>query len=206
MILLYNIEVIFLTAKEKVLFTKAEWKLNLIGCMEILLFMPVGVDRFNSSRSAAVRSFLVPIALLPILLAVMVAMSEGFPLAILISLHMIRIILSAALFFVVVYFLSKQFERQEHFYKFVNVVNWSNIPGVLLTLPILVALLMGYDVTALESYAVFITIVGYVYSAFILTHCFRFPWEMGGFIAIVGLAIDQNLLDVTVYIRDLLVA
>lgn len=186
------------------MFTKQEWKQNLVGCMEIFLFMPVGVDRFQSSWSAAMRSFIVPVVLLPILLAVMVAMSAGFSLGILLSLHMIRILLAAGLFFAVVYFLSKQFERQEHFYKFVNVVNWSNIPGVLLTLPILVALVMGYDITALESYAVFITIVGYIYLAFILTHCFRFPWEMGGFIAIVGLAIDQNLLDVTVYLRDLL--
>lgn len=195
-----------LTAMGVTLFTKTECKLNFIGCMEILLFMPVGVGRFNPSRSAAVRSFIVPILLLPILLAVMVAMSAGFPLGLLIFLHMTRIILATALFFVVVYFLSKQFERQEHFYKFVNVVNWSNIPGVLLTLPILVALIMGYDITAFESYAVFTTIVGYVYLAFILTHCFRLPWEMGGFIAIIGLAIDQNLLDITAYIRDLLVA
>ena len=186
------------------MFTKEEWKYNLVGCMEILLFMPAGVDRFKSSRSAAIKSFIVPIVLLPILLAVMVAMSAGFSLGLLISLHLVRIVLSAVLFFAVVYFLSKQFERQEHFYKFVNVVNWSNIPGVLLILPILGALMMGYDMAALESYAVFITIVGYIYSAFILTHCFRFPWEMGGFIAIVGLAIDQNLLDVTVYIRDLI--
>ncbi len=188
------------------MFTKSEWKLNLVGCMEILLFMPIGVERFGSSLNDAVRSFIVPILLLPILLSVMVAMSDGFPLSILLSLHMIRVVLAAVIFFTVVYFLSKQFERQEHFYKFVNVVNWSNILGVTMTLPILVALVMGYDIAALESYAVFITIVGYIYSAFILTHCFRFPWEMGGFIAIVGLAIDQNLLDVTVYIRDLLVA
>ena len=186
------------------MFTKKEWKYNLVGCMEIFLFMPAGVGRFKSSRSAAIKSFVVPIALLPILLAVMAAMSAGFSLGILLSLHMVRIILAAVLFFAVVYFLSKQFERQEHFYKFLNVVNWSNIPGMFLTLPILGALVMGYDMTALESYAVFITIVGYVYLAFILTHCFRFPWEMGGFIAIVGLAIDQNLLDVTVYIRDLI--
>lgn len=186
------------------MFTKQEWKQNLVGCMEILLFMPAGVNRFQSSRRAAIKSFIIPVALLPILISVMVAMSAGFSPAFLVPLHLVRIIVAVIFFFSVVYFLSKQFERQEHFYKFVNVVNWSNIPGVLLTLPILGALVMGYDMVALESYAVFITIVGYIYSAFILTHCFRFPWEMGGFIAIVGLAIDQNLLDVTVYIRDLI--
>ena len=186
------------------MFTKEEWKQNLIGCMEITLFMPVGVERFRSSRSAAIKSFIIPVVLLPVLIAVMVAMSAGFSVGVVVSLHLVRVIFAAALFFTVVYFLSKQFERQEHFLKFVIVANWLNIPGVLMTLPILGALIMGADITAFESYAVFITIVGYVYSAFILTYCFRFPWEMGGFIAIVGLAIDQNLLDVTVYIRDII--
>jgi len=58
--------------------------------------------------------------------------------------------------------------------------------------------------TVLKNYAIFITMLGYVYCAFVLTHTFRIPWEMGGFIAIVGLAIDQNMLEITTQIRDAL--
>tara|TARA_R110002072_G_scaffold71113_3_gene170915 strand:- start:41 stop:610 length:570 start_codon:yes stop_codon:yes gene_type:complete len=185
------------------MFTKQEWKQNLLGCLEIFLFMPNGVERFSNTRGDAIKSFIIPLALLPIVMAVMVAMSAGFSITTLLSLHLIRMIVTIALFLSVVYFLSKQFERNQYFHRFLIVSNWSNIPGMIMTLPILAALIFGYDMAELESYAIFITIVGYVYSAFIITHCFRLPWEMGGFIAIVGLAIDQNLLDLTVYVRDM---
>lgn len=186
------------------MFTKQEWKQNLLGCLEVFLFMPNSVERFSNMRRDVIKSFIIPLALLPVVMVVTVAMSAGFSVTILLSLHFIRMIVTIALFFSAVYFLSKQFERNQYFPRFLIVSNWSNIPGMILTLPILAALILGYDMAGLESYAIFITIVGYVYSAFIITHCFRLPWEMGGFIAIVGLAIDQNLLDLTVYVRDMI--
>ena len=63
---------------------------------------------------------------------------------------------------------------------------------------------MGVSPETFEVYAVFVEIIGYVYSAFVITYCFKLPWEMGGFIAIVGLAINENLFDLTNYIRDTL--
>ncbi|MGH1404776.1 MAG: hypothetical protein ACRBDL_11085 [Alphaproteobacteria bacterium] len=190
----------------KSLFTKEEWKQNLIGCAEVLLFMHHGISRFKTSRRAAIKSFIIPLVLLPIVLSVFVLQSSGFSMSLLLSLHMLRIALALILFFAAVYFLSRQYDRQEHFYHFMNVTNWSNIQGILLILPIVIGLLAGYDMAIFESYAVFITLVGYVYSAFIVTYCFRFPWEFGGFIAIVGMAIDQNLLELATFLRDMIAA
>ena len=188
------------------MFAKKEWKQNLLGVFEICLFMPSGVERFQNTRSAAIRSFVIPLALLPIAMFALVTMSEGFSYSLIVSLHLLRMIFAFAVFFTVVYFLCRQFDRQYHFYRFLNVANWSNVAGAVLTLPISLYFLAGLEVETLESYAVFITILGYIYSAFILTNCFKIPWEMGGFIAIVGLAIDQNLFDLTIFLRDIISA
>ncbi len=185
------------------MFTKAEVKRNLLGCFEVVLFMRSGVERFVGTREAAIKSFIIPLILLPVTLLAMVALSQGYSASLLMSLHTVRIVLSILLFFTAVYFLSKQYDRGKYFYQFLTVANWMNIPGMILVLPIIYGIFVqGGDMEAMKSYAVFITMLSYVYSAFIITHCFRFPWEMGGFIAIVGLAIDQHLLEFASFIRD----
>ena len=81
--------------------------------------------------------------------------------------------------------------------RFVTVNNWMNIPSAILLFPVLVCLVLGVDRSAYENYALFITLVGYVYTGFIISKSFKLPWEMGAFIAIMGLAIDQHALDLT---------
>ncbi|MCB1783704.1 MAG: hypothetical protein KDI13_06870 [Alphaproteobacteria bacterium] len=186
------------------MFTKEEIRRNLLGCFEIMLFIPYGVERFETSRSDAVKSFIITLLLLPPSLLVMAALSQGYSWNLLFSLHTARFFVTMAAFLGAVYFLAKQLGRQEHFFRFVTISNWINIPTVLLCAPIMIGFFIGGDMTVLKNYAIFITMLGYVYCAFVLTHTFRIPWEMGGFIAIVGLAIDQNMLEITTQIRDAL--
>lgn len=184
------------------MFLSREIKNNLLGCFEVFLFMPSGIKRFSASKKSAVKSFIVPAILLPFVLYIMASMSVGFSANLLVPLHVGRIVISLALFFTIVYFLSKQFDRVEHFWRFITVTNWCEIIATILAVPILYGFISGQDLSSFESYAVFITIAGYVYSAFIVTHAFRLPWELGGFIAIVGLAVNENLLEVTAFVRD----
>ncbi len=184
------------------MFSRDEMLRKLLGCFEVFLFMPRGVDRFEGTREQAIKSFVVPIVLLPFTMIVMVALSSGYSWNLLIAVHFVRIVITFALAIAAVYFLVKQFNRGEYFYKFLNVSNWFNVPAVALTLPIIGALMMGYDMSVMESYAVFVTILGVVYMAFMVSYVFRLPWEIGGFVAIVCLAIDQNLFGVALYVRD----
>jgi len=184
------------------MFSKEELKCNLLGCFEIFLFMPRGVERFDVSRDRMIRSFIIPLVMMPFVLVVVARLSPEFPASLIVSLTVLRTVLAAVMFFGVVYFITKQLDRQEHFYKFLVVANWTNINGIILTLPILIGLELGVDASTFESYAVFSEIVGYIYGAFVLTCCFRIPWEMGGFLAVVALAINENLWDITDYIRD----
>lgn len=184
------------------MFTKQEIKQNIIGCLEIIIFMRTGVKRFqNVSRISAIKSFLIPVALLPLVFAVLVVTSkEGYSVPFIISVHFLRIVVGAMIYLSLVYFLSKQLERQEHFCRFLVISNWLSLFDIVLVSPILFYIFTGADVTAIESYAVFITLVGYVYMAFIITHIFRVPWEMGGFLAIVGLAVDETMWDVLFFL------
>lgn len=186
------------------MFTKAEFKNNLMGCLEVFLFMPCGLERFSNERRDALRSFMIPLILLPVTLTIIMFLPDeaGAPLSVAVPIHFVRIILAVVLFLAAVYFLAKQFGREEYFYKFLNVSNWFNIIGFTLILPFVYGIFSGQDMVAFEAYAVFVTLVGYVYTAFVLTYCFKLPWQMGGFISIIGLAIDQNLFTVAHMVRD----
>ncbi len=177
------------------MFTREELKKNLIGCFEIALFMPAGVDRYSPSKSAALRSFLVPALFIPLVAWVWILRSDAEPASLIVAVHLTRMVLTMAIFLGVVYLFARQYERHEHFFRFVTASNWHEVIGVILVLPVLFALLMGADIGPWENYAVFIQLFGYVYVGFIATHVLRIPWELGGFLAVVSLAVGQQLLD-----------
>lgn len=178
-------------------FTKQEWANGLLGCFEVFLFMPKGIERFDTSAPTAVKSFLIPLVLSPVLLAVLAAFSSGFSFTYLMTLHSVRVLITSLLFLGVVYLMIRQYGREEHFMRFVTVNNWMTIPSTLFLLPVVVCLVMGMDHSVYESYALFVTLAGYVYTGFIISKSFKLPWEMGAFISIMGLAIDQHALDLT---------
>lgn len=184
------------------MFTKQELKTNLLGSFEILLFMRSGVERFSTTRESAIKSLIIPALMLPFTLAVVVAIAQHPVSIFMIMLDAIQIILSIGLFFTAVYFLSKNYDKQESFYRFVTMINWFTLIALGFLIPIFVAMLNGADMEALKSYAVFITLLGYIYYGFIVTHSFRIPWELGGFMGVVALAIDQNLYQLVGYISQ----
>jgi hypothetical protein len=90
--------------------------------------------------------------------------------------------------------------------------NWMNIPFFLMILPAfisMVALAMGWGayqshaqiVEIYGPYAIFTTILGYIYTAFMITHIFRVPWEAAGAVTIIGLGIDQSTMQIAELIQ-----
>lgn len=180
------------------MFARQEIKENLRGCFEIILFMRQGVERFqNVSKKDAIKSFIIPVFFLPLVFAVLIMTSaEGYSVPFLIGVHFARIAVGAIIYLSILYFLSKQLSRQEHFFRFIVIGNWVTVFDFVLVLPVLFYLSSGQDLSGIEPYAVFMTLVGYVYLAFIITNSFRIPWEFGGFAAIVGLAVDETMWDI----------
>tara|TARA_R110001592_G_scaffold3525_24_gene20078 strand:+ start:5640 stop:6218 length:579 start_codon:yes stop_codon:yes gene_type:complete len=184
------------------MFTKQEMKQNLAGSLEIMIFMRRGIERFkNVSRADAIKSFIIPVAFLPLVFTILILTSkEGHSIPFLLSVHFSRMVIGALIYLAIVYFLSKQLERQEHFCKFLVIINWTSFFDVILVSPIIFYVLTGGNPEDVEVFAVFMTLLGYVYLAFILTHTFRVPWEMGGFVAIIGLAVDQTMWDMIAFL------
>ena len=184
------------------MFTKSEIKENLLGCFEIAIFMRRGVVRFRDTKVTAVKSLVIPLVLTPIVVILMVMVSQDFATEVLIPLHVGRIILTMMITWAIVYLLSKHFNRDQYFWRFVTISCWVDIIGFLLLLPIVIGVMTGYEFSVFESYALFSGIVGYVYAAFIATHVLKLPWELGGFVAIVSMGVSENMIDFTVYLRD----
>ena len=62
------------------MFKKEEWKRNLLGSLEVALLMPVARTRFGNNAEGAIRSFFIPLLLLPMtLVTVYVFPPPGLP-------------------------------------------------------------------------------------------------------------------------------
>jgi len=183
------------------MFSKKDIRNNLLGSFEIALLMPRGFKRFSDSRAAAMNSFKLLFFFVPLVLAVKYFLAETQSVNTLLF-YTPEILFTYVAFLGFVYLFAKQYERLEHFYKFITISNWFNVITIVLVMPVLVMLVIGaYPVEVFTSYAVFITLVGYFYTAYILTQVLRIPWELGGFVAICGMCLDQTTMDFVAHLQ-----
>ena len=183
------------------MFSSKEVKENIIGSFEIMLFMPAGVERFESSKSAGLRSFAIPVLLMPFSFFVWLSKVGESSAALVLGLNIVAAVLGIALFLGVVYLISKQYERQDNFWKFVNVNNWMAIPGFILASPLVFLIAVGGDLEAWNSYFIFVLILKYIYTGFVVTYAFKLPWEMAGFVAVLAFSIAYNLIQAVDYLQ-----
>lgn len=180
---------------------KSEIKRHLLGCLETALLMRSGIERFSPSRDAMIRSFAIPVLLLPLTILTVLSAHPHDDLSasmgrVLIAIYSLRIFVYLGLFLGIVYTMAKSMDRMESFYRFATANNWLAIPAAVLLLPLLALFLNGaYSWSEVYPLMVFVTLYSYVYTGFMAMHTFRLPWEIGGFIAIIGMAIHQTSLD-----------
>jgi hypothetical protein len=177
-------------------FSRKEIKNNLLGSLEVALLIPGAEKRFGDTPDEAIRSFLVPILLFPlsmvgIFLFPTPAM-EGHSQNMITILYSLRFAISWALFFGCIYWLAGQYDRKERFCKFVIASNWISVPAIAICLPVLGLVLSGrYSADELYPFTVCLMLYTYVFTAFMAGRVLRLPWEMGAFIAIIGMATDN---------------
>lgn len=176
---------------------------HLLGTLEIALFMPGGAKRFGDSLSAMKRSFLIPLMILPLtLITVLAAHPAGSALdnstaQILMVIYSLRLFVYLGLFLAAVYLMAKGMDRLDGFRRFAIANNWLTIPAAILMLPLIVMFINGhYSWSEIYPLMVVITLYSYAYTGFMAAHVLRLPWEMAGFIMVVGMAINQTSLDV----------
>src|SRR5262245_39651214 len=102
------------------MFNRGELRQNLTGCLEIALFMPRGAERFCATYSGMMKSFAIPLLLLPLTLLTVIAAHPNPALStssaqILIVIYSLRAFVYLGLFLGLVYCMARQMEREEYF-------------------------------------------------------------------------------------------
>lgn len=180
-----------------------------MGALELALFMPQAVERFGSDFQSMLKSFLVPLAMMPLTyIGLYLSHHEQpeiahLPYSQVVVLFLIKAIVVMGLSFAIIYAFAKFYDKKDYFFRTITAGNWSGIIPTLLFLPILVSMWSGYHSWD-EAYpiAVVFAVYTYVISAFLLTHCLKIPWEMGGFLAICLLAVNETAYDVLYWFAD----
>ena len=185
------------------MFTKKEFKDNLLGCFEICLFMKGGIERFSTSSRTALKSFIWTLIFLPVALYFISFQWVGFPAAVFYPFQALRIMATMLLFFGIVFLIARQLNRTAYFYQFVTISNWMTLPLMALILPAIYIYGLEHGIHPdLENYATFISLVSYVITGFYATHALRLPWQLGTTIAIVGMGASEVSLDLAMLVKD----
>lgn len=176
---------------------KKEIKRNLLGSLEVALFMPSIEKRFGADYEEALRSFYVPLFMFPFAL---LGLYLFFPVDsfdasenTLTMLYSLRYAGAIGMFLALVYFIAINIDRREHFIQFVIAYNWVAIPSTMLLLPVLILVYSGaYSAGDVLPFLVCTMIYSYAFTAFLAMRIFRLPWEMGMFFAFISLAINNG--------------
>lgn len=191
------------------MFSKQEIKKNLHGCLDVVLFMPMPKKRFGKTFEEAKRSFLIPLFLFPLtLMFVYLSPHSGYEseqantFALLYSL---RTASSWAIFFGLMYWLTGEIDRREHFYQFVTAINWLTIPATVIFIPIAYFILShqaSWD--QLHMFSMCLMAYTYGFTAYMASRVLRLPWELGGFVAMISLMVHNGTTDIAQWVTSVL--
>lgn len=189
------------------MFTKEELKRNLLGSLEVALFMPIARQRFGNSYDEAVRSFIVPILLFPLTLAAVYLFpqhdADNVSANTLAMLYSLRMAASWALFITAVYMIVREIDRRDLFYKFIIANNWITVPATAVFIPVAFMLLSGrYTWDELYPFMMCLMLYSYAFTAFMVAYILRVPWELAGFITFMGVTINNDTLDLVRWITE----
>lgn len=184
-----------------------EIKRNLLGSLEVALFMPIARQRFGDTKDEAIRSFFVPALMFPItLLAVYLYPQEqlsGHSVNMISLMYSLRMIAMWALFFGSIYWLAKEIDRKKHFYQFVIASNWLAVPASVVFIPVLWMVMNGaYSWAELYPFTICLILYTYAFTAFMAYYVMRIPWELAGFVVFIGMCISSSTLDMLYWVSD----
>ena len=164
--------------------------------------MERGSERFSSDIKTLKKSFLIPVILLPLTIAMILGAHPAQALDttsahMLIAIYALRLVIYLAGFLGLVYAMANKLDRLDNFYKFVTANNWLTLPAALLSAPLIFLFLNGYYSWA-EIYPLIVVIAlySYAYTAFMAASVLKIPMELACFIAIAGMAIHQTSLEI----------
>lgn len=169
-----------------------------LGTLEAGLFMEKSVRLFPDDKKAGLLSFLVPL-LLPFFwvypLAVVPTQRMGdrgyFGL---LSIHLPIEILVIAVFFPILWGVTKFLNKTEHFWRTVVMCNFIGIAEFALMVPLLAMVMLGIHSWD-EIYAMLIVVMFYqiALTGFVIAYSLNVPWQFAGGLAFMTMFIDQSV-------------
>ncbi len=183
---------------------------KLLGCLEAALFMPETARRFGSSYDEMIRSFYIPVIAFPLTLMAIYLYPRpeiaSHSHVIVSMLYSLRFAFSLGIFLGFVYFIARKIERTEHFFQFVTANNWLTIPSAIVSIPILMLLTQGDAAAIREAQVLSVLLVfyTYAYTAFAAACILRIPLELAGFIAMIGVLINNSTHDIIGWVGTVL--
>ncbi len=185
------------------MFSEQEIKRNLLGSLEVALFMPVGAKRFGSARDEMFRSFIVPIILFPVTLLAFTLRPEslfyedGASVNIVTMLYSLHLWLGLTAFLGIVYLIMREVDRKKYFYQFVTANNWLTVPTTVIFIPMLWMQMNGtHNWQELHPFMVCLALYTYAYTAFMAAYVLRLPWELAGFVVMISIVVNDSSLDI----------
>lgn len=183
----------------------SEIKTNLLGSLEVALFMRDGPKRFGNTYDEAMRSFLIPAFLFP-------ASALGFFLSdtpetigaqenTLLILLSFRVVFIWLMFFGTVAWLLRHVDHMKHFYRFVIASNWIAIPATVAFLPVIWMVVSGaYTWEEIYPFTMFLVFYGYALVAYAAVYALVIPWELAMFITMISMVINDSTLNLMTWI------
>ncbi|MBX2834688.1 MAG: hypothetical protein KTR28_06925 [Micavibrio sp.] len=184
------------------MFNKKEITSGILGSLEVALFMPKAIKRFKGNTASMIKSFAIPVALLPLTLAAVFYVSPNAAdfnsetNLVLTGIYSLRLFIYLAAFFAFGSLIAKAMDKTEEFKSFVIANNWLSIPmAALMIAPIMLTASGAFPWENSYSLIVMITLYSFACTAFLATYIMRIPYEMAAFMAITGMLIQHNSLD-----------
>lgn len=169
-------------------------KSTLLGVFELAIFMPSFLGRFSSSRDTAIRSFIFPALVYPLVAMAFAYNQPVTPGANIMAAHAALSWGGLFLFYGILHALARAVRRDDFFWQTVHVLNAQSILTFILLLPLVIPMVfMGEKIGAggLTHYWLMVLLIGMAYKAFIIAHGLRLNLPLGGFLATVHLYISD---------------
>lgn len=169
-------------------------KSTLLGVFELSIFMPSFLTRFSDRREDAIRSFIFPAILYPLVAMAFAYNQSVRPDAALMAAHALVTWGGMFLFYAIIHMLARAVKRDDFFWQTVNMLNCQSVITFVLLLPLVIPMVMHGEkigTGGLTTYWLTVLLVGMAYKAFIIAHGLRLNLPLGGFLATVNLYISD---------------
>lgn len=170
---------------------KQTLKHSAIGAFETVIMMPTVLEHFTSRKEDALRSFIFPLLLYPIILLSFSMRNHTHDLGAL-GLHALTVWGGLLGFYAIMFYVAKWRGGLAYFWQYLNMANAQYMVTALLLIPVFLMVFNGAaDGPFFDQYWLFYLFINMVLTGFIITKALRLNWYLGGFFAVLSLYISD---------------